>query len=353
MAWTDFIYKRFGKDLAIDLGTANTLVYVKGRGIVIAEPSVVAINRKTGQIIEIGQEAKKMMGKTPQHIAAIKPLTSGVISDFEITEQMLRYFFERVQEDEAYILPRPRVVIGIPAEVTEVERRAVEEAARNAGAREVHLIEEPMAAAIGARLPITEALGTMIVDIGGGTTEIAVISLGGMVNYRSLRIAGDKMNEDIVQMAREKHNLLLGERSAEEIKIAIGAALPVTEKLEAHVRGRDLVTGLPKEVMLESKDIIKALTPSLNLIVQAIQETIEETPPDLVADIIKRGIYMTGGGSLLRNSDELVAGATGIAVRVAEDPLTAVVRGAGMVLENMDEYKEVMNSAEYMQTPKE
>ena len=353
MKWSDFVFRRFGKDLAVDLGTANTLVYVEGRGIVINEPSVVAINRKTGQIIEIGGEAKKMMGKTPQHITAIKPLTAGVISDFEITEQMLRYFFQRVQGDEAYVLPRPRVVIGIPSDVTEVERRAVEEAARNAGAREVHLIEEPMAAAIGARLPITEALGTMIVDIGGGTTEIAVISLGGMVNYQSLRVAGDKMNEDIIQMAREKYNMLLGERSAEDIKITIGAALPLKEKLEAHVRGRDLITGLPKELVLESKDITKALEPSLGAILARVQETIENTPPDLVADIIKRGIYMTGGGSLLRGIDELIAAKTGIAVRVAEDPLTAVVRGAGIVLENLEEYGELISSTGYNVTPKE
>jgi len=353
MGWRDIILKRFGRDLAVDLGTANTLVYVSGRGIVINEPSVVALNRKTGQIIEIGKEAKKMMGKTPQHIAAIKPLSAGVISDFEITEQMLRFFFAHVQGDEAYVLPRPRVVIGIPSGVTEVERRAVEEAAKNAGAREVYLIEEPMAAAIGARLPIKEALGTMVVDIGGGTTEIAVISLGGMVAYRSLRIAGDRMSEDIIQMAREKHNLLLGERSAEEIKIAIGAAMAQPEILEAHVRGRDLLTGLPKEIILESKDVIKALSPSLEAVLAAIQETIEATPPDLVADIIKRGIYLTGGGALLRDIDRLIAKSTGIPVRVAEDPLTAVVRGAGIVLENLDEYYEIILSGDHLATPKE
>lgn len=352
MKLKNFVMKRFGKDLAIDLGTANTLVYVRERGIVINEPSVVAINKKTGQIIEIGTEAKKMMGKTPHHIAAIKPLTSGVISDFEITEQMLKFFFQHVQGEDSYVLPRPRVVIGIPSVVTEVEKRAVEEAAKNAGAREVYLIEEPMAAAIGSRLPITEALGTMIVDIGGGTTEIAIISLGGLVAHQSLKIAGDRMNENIIDMARERHALLLGERSAEDIKIAIGAALPQPEKLEAHVRGRDLISGLPKEIILESKDIIKALAPSLEAIVAAIQETIEKTPPDLVADIIRKGIYLTGGGSLLRGMDELIARQTKIPVWLAEDPLTSVVRGAGIVLENLEEFADVIANSAYLASPK-
>jgi len=352
MSLKNLVMRRFGKDLAIDLGTANTLVYVRERGIVINEPSVVAINKKTGQIIEIGAEAKKMMGKTPPHIAAIKPLTAGVISDFEITEQMLRFFFQHVQGDDSYVLPRPRVVIGIPSVVTEVEKRAVEEAAKNAGAREVYLIEEPMAAAIGSRLPITEALGTMIVDIGGGTTEIAIISLGGLVSHQSLKIAGDKMNENIIDMARERHAMLLGERSAEDIKIGIGAALPQPEKLEAHVRGRDLISGLPKELILESKDIMKALAPSLEAIVAAVQETIEKTPPDLVADIIRRGIYLTGGGSLLRGMDELIARQTKIPVWLAEDPLTSVVRGAGIVLENLEEFQDVIANSAYLASPK-
>jgi rod shape-determining protein MreB len=349
----DRIFRRIGKELAIDLGTANTLVYMKDRGIVINEPSVVAINRKTGQIIEIGHAAKQMVGKTPQHIAAIKPLTAGVISDFEITEQMLRYFFQEVQGDDSYVVPRPRAVIGIPSAITDVEKRAVEEAARNAGAREVHLIEEPMAAAIGARLPIFEAMGTMIVDIGGGTTEIAVISLGGLVSFTSLRTAGDKMNEDIVSAARDRYNMLLGERSAEEVKIAIGSATLQSKKIEAHVRGRDLVTGLPKELVLSSKDIMEALEPSVRAIILAVQEIIEDTPPELIADIIKRGIYLTGGGSLLTGFDELLAKKTGIVVRVVDDPLTAVVRGAGIVLENLEEHQDLLVNRDYLTSPRE
>jgi rod shape-determining protein MreB len=353
MTLSDTFFARFGKDLAVDLGTANTLVYVRERGIVINEPSVVAINRKTGQMVAIGRTAKQMLGKTPGHILTIKPLRAGVISDFEITEQMLRYFFQKVQGEGSYVLPRPRVVIGIPSGVTEVEKRAVEEAARNAGARQVFLIEEPMAAAIGARLPIFEALGTMIVDIGGGTSEIAVISLGGLVSFKSLRVAGDKMNEDIVQMARERHNLLLGERSAEEIKLAVGAAVPLKEKLDIAVRGRDLVTGLPKEITVDSKDVARAIGPSVLTIVEAIKDTIENTPPELIADIIKRGILLTGGGSLLRGLGGLIQEHTGIPVEVADDPLTTVVRGAGVVLEDLEGHRSLLANLDYLATPKE
>src|SRR3989344_4635361 len=248
-------FGHFAKDIGVDLGTVNTLIYVKGRGIFINEPSLVAVNKKTGQILAIGREARKMVGRTPGHIAAVKPLVDGVISDFDVTEQMLKYFFQKVHGDSFYMVPRPRVVIGIPSGVTEVEKKAVEEAARNAGAREVMLIEEPMAAALGARLPVQEALGNMIVDIGGGTTEVAVISLGGLVAVRSLRVAGERLNEDIIQLARDEYNLLLGPRTAEDVKIAVAAVVDLNEKLETTMRGRDLITGLPKEVVITSKEV--------------------------------------------------------------------------------------------------
>jgi rod shape-determining protein MreB len=333
---------RFSKDIGIDLGTANTLVYVRGKGIVINEPSVVAINIKTGRILAIGEEAKRMVGKTPSHIVAKRPLVEGVISDFEVTEQMLRYFINKVHSDPMSFLPRPRVVVGVPSGVTEVEKRAVEDAARDAGAREVYLIEEPMAAAIGSRLSVQDPTGYMIVDIGGGTTEIAVISLGGVVVSQSLRIAGDKMNEDIIDYAREEFNLLLGERTAENIKIEIGSALPLSETMRASMRGRDLITGLPKEVVVTDEDIRRALAPSIKTLVSAIKSNVEQTPPELLADIMTSGILLAGGGSLLRGFAELVESETQIPVRVTEDPLTAVVRGTGVVLENLDELRDVL-----------
>jgi len=333
---------RFSKDIGIDLGTANTLVYVRGKGIVINEPSVVAINIKTGRILAIGEEAKRMVGKTPSHIVAKRPLVEGVISDFEVTEQMLRYFINKVHSDPMSFLPRPRVVVGVPSGVTEVEKRAVEDAARDAGAREVYLIEEPMAAAIGSRLNVQDPTGYMIVDIGGGTTEIAVISLGGVVVSQSLRIAGDKMNEDIIDYAREEFNLLLGERTAENIKIEIGSALPLSETMRASMRGRDLITGLPKEVVVTDEDIRRALAPSIKTLVSAIKGNVEQTPPELLADIMTSGILLAGGGSLLRGFAELVESETQIPVRVTEDPLTAVVRGTGVVLENLDELRDVL-----------
>lgn len=338
----------FSHDIGIDLGTANTLVYVKGKGIVINEPSVVAINQKTKQVLAIGEEARKMVGRTPAHIVAIRPLVDGVVSDFEVTEQMLKYFISRVHREKFSLLPRPRVVIGIPYGVTEVERRAVEEAAINAGAREVYLIEEPLASAIGARLPVQEAAGNLIVDIGGGTTEVAVISLGGIVASRSLRVAGDELNTDIIQFARDQYNLLLGERTAEEIKIAIGSALPLKEKLQVPMRGRDLVTGLPKEIMIDDEQVRKALRKSVMLIVDAVKNTIEETPPELVADIMDRGIVLAGGGALLRGLDELIKQATEITVHIADDPLTCVVRGTGIVLEDIDALRQVLLPTEFI-----
>ncbi len=337
------IFGKFSKDIGIDLGTANTLVYVKGRGIVINEPSVVAVNQKTGQVLAIGEEARRMVGRTPAHIVAIRPLRSGVISDFEITEQMLKYFIDKVHKGPFFLFPRPRVVVSISSGVTEVEKKAVEDAAKNAGAREVYLVEEPIAAAIGARLPVQDAIGSMIVDIGGGTTEVAVISLGGLVTCKSVRVAGDKMNEDIINFAREEYNLLLGERTAEEIKIEVGSCLELDEKLTIMMRGRDLVSGLPKEMIISDKEVRKALAGSVDYLVATVRETIEQTPPELLADMMRSGIVLTGGGSLLRKFDELLAYETKIPVRLADEPLTAVVRGTGVILENIDKLRDTVS----------
>lgn len=335
----------FSHDLGIDLGTANTLVYVRGKGIIINEPSVVAINQKTKQILAIGQEAQTMVGKTPSHIVAIRPLVDGVVSDFEITEQMLHYFIERVHKEGFSLIPRPRVVIGIPYGVTEVERRAVEEAAINAGARQAFLIEEPVAAAIGSRLPIQEATGSMIVDIGGGTTEVAVISMGGIVASRSIRTAGDEMNQDIINFARDNFNLLLGERTAEQIKIEIGSAFTLRESLQKAMRGRDLVTGLPREVIINDEQVRQALSKSVSTIVEAVKSTLEETPPELLADVMERGIVLAGGGALLKELDTLLSQATQTRVFIADDPLTSVARGTGVVLEDLETLESVLLSS--------
>lgn len=342
------LFNFWSKDIGIDLGTANTLVYVRGKGIIINEPSIVAINRKTNQVLAIGHEARKMVGRTPGYIVVSKPLVAGVVSDFEVTEQMLRYFIDRAHEKTFSIIPRPRVVIGIPAGVTEVEKRAVEDAAYNAGARAVYLIEEPMAAAVGARLPIQEAAANLIVDIGGGTTDVAVISMGGVVASRSLRIAGDKLTEDISRYIREEHNMLIGEATAENIKLAIGSAYPLTEELSMPVRGRDLLTGLPKEINIHSEEIRKAGQRSIRSIIIAIRSTIEETPPELIADLLNRSIFITGGGSLLRGLDELISHETKLPVKIVDDPMTSVVRGCGLVLEHIDSLKSVL-----VWTPKE
>ncbi|MBU2036795.1 rod shape-determining protein [Patescibacteria group bacterium] len=346
------LFHKFSKDIGIDLGTANTLVYVRGRGIVINEPSVVAVNQKTGQILAIGNDAKRMVGRTPGHIVATRPLVDGVISDFEVAEQMLHYFIGQVNDGAMSFLARPRVVIGVPCGVTEVEKRAVEDAARNAGAGEVFLIEEPMAAAIGARLPIQDAVGNLIVDIGGGTCEVAVISLGGIVVSKSLRVAGDKLNEDIIKYARDEFKLLLGDKTAEDIKISVGSACEMNEKLKAVMRGRDLINGLPKELMVTDYEIREAMARSVNILVNSIRATVELTPPELVADIMERGIVLSGGGSLLRGLDKLVAAETQMPVRVAEDPLTAVVRGCGVVLEDIDRLSEVLVSPQYREAPR-
>jgi len=332
----------FSQDIGIDLGTANTLVYVKGKGVVLNEPSVVAINQKTKEVLSIGEEAKMMVGRTPSYIVAIRPLSDGVISDFEVTEQMLRYFIQKTQKQRLTLSPRPRVVVGVPYGVTEVERRAVEEAAISAGAREVYLIEEPLAAAIGARIPIQDASGNLIVDIGGGTTEVAVISLGGVVASRSLRIAGDEMNEDIVNFARDQFNLSLGLKTAEEIKIAIGSAVAVGEKKTYPMRGRDLVTGLPREIIIDDEAVRNAISKSVRAIVNSVKDTIEEAPPELVADIIDRGICLAGGGALLTGLNKIIAQETQTKVHIADDPLTCVVRGTGVVIEDLDNLKEVL-----------
>jgi len=345
-------FSYFSEDIAIDLGTATSLVYVRGRGIVIQEPSVVAVNQKTGQIVAIGEEAKKMVGRTPAHIVATRPLVQGVISDFEVTEQMLRYFIERAHKKRFILSPRPRVIVGIPCGVTEVEKKAVTDATRSAGAREVFLIEQPMAAAIGAKLPIQEAGGNFIIDIGGGTTEVAVISLGGIVLAKSLRIAGDKLNSDIIQAAQEEYKLTIGERTAEDIKIGIGSAYLLKEKKDMPMRGRNLITGLPEEIIVSDDEIRRAMERSVRQIVNEIKTTIEETPPELLADIMAKGIYLAGGGSLLRGLDTLVAKETKIKTKMVDDPVTAVVRGAGQVLENLDTLEEVLVEKEYLEPPR-
>jgi len=343
----DKLFGYFSKDIGIDLGTANTLVYVHGQGVVINEPSVVAINQKTGQVLSIGKEAKSMIGRTPPHIIATKPLVDGVISDFEVAEQMLKFFIDKVHKDSFSLVPRPKVVIGIPSQVTEVEKRAVEDAARNAGAREVHLVEEPIAAAIGCRMPIHRPVGNMIVDIGGGTTDIAVISLGGIVVSKNLKIAGDKFNQDIMRYARDEYKLLLGEMAAENIKILLGSAYSQEEELESLMRGRDLISGLPKEVSINSGEIRKTLAHSVNILVNAVKSAIELTPPELVSDLSKNGIILTGGGSLLRGLDKLIEEETKMPTKVAQDPLTSVVIGTGMILENIESFSELLSKSQY------
>lgn len=331
----------FSRDLGIDLGTANTKVFVKDKGLVINEPSVVALNMRTGQILAIGEDAKKMLGKTPPHIVASRPIVDGIISDFEVTEKMLKYFIDKVHQEGFTILPRPRVVIGIPLDITEVERKAVEDAALSAGAREVFLIEKIMASAIGARLPISDAVGNIIIDVGEGTTEIAVIALSGVVTWKTLRIAGGEMNKNIIQYARDVFNLLLGEKIAEDIKIKIGSAVELKEPLTMEMRGRDLLTGLPKSVTVNDAQIREALSRSVKQIIDGIKATLEVTPPELLADIFERGMILTGGGALLRGLDQAVTRATEIPVRVADDPVTCAVRGTGLLLENIPLLREI------------
>lgn len=331
------LWGAFSSDMAIDLGTANTLVYVKGRGIVAREPSVVTIQRNAKgekEVLAVGKAAKDMLGKTPGSIIPIRPMKDGVIADFEVTEEMLRYFILRVHNRRGFV--RPRVVIVVPSGVTPVERRAVRESAESAGAREIYLIEEPMAAAIGAGLPVKEATGNMIIDIGGGTTEVAVISLSGMVTSQSIRVAGDKMDEALVQYVRRKHNVLIGDQTAEVIKMTIGTAYPDSSAESMEVRGRDLVTGIPKTLEVSADEVREALTDLINTIVETVQITLEKTPPELAGDIVDKGIVLVGGGALLKNLDILLREVTRVPITIADDPLSAVVLGAGRVFEDME-----------------
>lgn len=335
----NYILGLFSNDMGIDLGTATTLVYVKGEGVVLCEPSVVAIERGTSHVLAVGEEAKRMLGRTPGNIIAIRPMKDGVIADFEITEAMLRYFIKKVHHRR--VLVRPRIIIAIPSGITEVEKRAVKDSAERAGARDVFLIEEPVAAAIGVGLPIQEPIGNMVIDIGGGTTEIAVISLGGIVFSKSIRIGGDEMDEAIIEYLRKTYNLMIGERTAEDIKIKIGSAYPLDEEMTLEVKGRDLVAGLPKSVTITSEEIREALQEPVRAILETAKVSLERTPPELAADLIEHGIVMAGGGSLLRGLDKLISEETGLPVHVAEDPLTAVAWGTGKVLDEMRYLKKV------------
>jgi len=343
------LFDRFSKDLGIDLGTANTLVFAKGRGIIVQEPSVVAVNIRNGQILAVGNDARNMIGKTPAHIQVTRPLQRGIIADFEVTEKMLRFFIDKIHREHSIFMPRPRVVIGVPLDVTEVECKAVGDAVLSAGARDVFIVEEPIAAAVGIGLPISDPVGNMIVDFGGGTTEIAVISLNGVVTAKSIPIAGDELNKNIIQYARDVFNILLGERVAEDVKIAAGSAVPLTDRIEFPIRGRDLLSGLPREIMVNDGQIREALARSVKAIIDHVKSILEITPPELVADIYRRGIVMTGGGALLRGIDRAITEGTGLPVRLADDPLTAVARGAGMLLENEKLLQDVaMPSADRM-----
>ncbi len=328
-------------DIGIDLGTANTLVYVKGKGVVINEPTMVAVNHKTGQLVAIGAEAKGMLGRTPAHIEVVRPLVEGVVSDFEVTQEMLTYFLTKVREGSRSFI-QPRVLIGVPYGITNVEMRAARDAARNAGAREVLLIEEPMAAAIGSKLPINKALGNMIIDIGGGTTDIAVISLSGIVTARNLRIAGDHLNADIIAYIRSQFKVLIGERTAEELKIALTSITVGGDVHEVVVRGRDVVTGLPREVAITDTDIREAIGGAVDSIVESVRAVLEETPPEVLADIMQRGIYFSGGGALIPGAAQLLGEMIGVPIVTVPDPLRAVIRGTGIVLEDLETYADIL-----------
>jgi len=337
-----YILGRFSSDLAIDLGTANTLVYVKGKGIVLREPSVVAVRKdaKANRVVAVGRDAKNMLGRTPGNIVAIRPMKDGVIADFEVTEAMLRYFIRKIHDRRTLI--RPRIIISVPSGITQVEKRAVRESAESAGAREVYLIEEPMAAAIGAGLPITEPIANMIVDMGGGTTEVAVISLAGIVYCKSVRVAGDKMDSAILQYIKRKFNLLIGEHSAEKIKIELGDVIPEEPYKEMEIKGRDLVSGVPKTITINSSEVRSAITEQIDTIVDTVKSVLEQTPPELAADIVDKGIVLTGGVALLKNLDKLLREETDLPIIIADDPLSSVVLGSGMALDNLDILKEVM-----------
>ena len=342
------LWERFrqvlSNDIGIDLGTANTLVYIRGKGLVTNEPSVVALNKKTGQVVAVGAQAKEMLGRTPAHIEAINPLIDGVISDFEVAEEMLAYLMDRAQKDSKKLLG-PRVVIGVPSNITNVQIRAVRDATRNAGARNVYIIEETMAAAIGIKLPVYKPIGSMIIDIGGGTCDIAVISLGGIVKSKNVHVAGVKLDEDIITYIRSKFKVLIGEKTAEDLKIAIGSVIPLpsdAESVESQVRGRDLITGLPREITITDNDVREAIAHSVDTLIDAIKEVLETTPPEVLADVMERGVYLVGGGALIRGLPELLEEELKIPVHVANDPLTAVVRGAGMILEDVDSHSGIL-----------
>lgn len=331
----------FTNDIGIDLGTANSLVYLRGKGIIINEPTVVALNQKTGQVVAVGTKAKEMLGRTPQHIRAVRPLINGVISDFEVTEEMLGYFLNKAQSGTRALIG-PRVVIGVPSGITNVESRAVRDAARNAGAHEVHIVEEAIAAAIGMRLPIHDARANMVVDIGGGTTDIAIMALNGIVRAKNLHTAGDRLNADIIAHLRNEFKIVIGESTAEELKFAACSLLEQKDTLESPVRGRDLVTGLPKEVIITDEDIRDAIGASIDAIIEGIREVLEESPPTVVSDIMQTGISITGGGALIRGMPELLHAMLELPVNIANDPLTSVVRGTGIIVENLDTYRDIL-----------
>lgn len=328
-------------DIGIDLGTANTLVYVRGKGIILNEPSVVAVNQKTGQVVAIGTEAKNMLGRTPPHIMAVRPIVDGVISDFEVTEEMIYYLLNKAQAVSKKILG-PRVVVGVPSNITNVETRAVKDATLNAGASEVYIVEEPMAAAIGMHIPINEPVGNMVIDIGGGTADIAVISLGGVVATKNIRIAGDKLNNDIISYIRSEFKIIVGEKTAENIKMSICSLIPDKNPVETPARGRDLVTGLPKEVIITDSDIRDAISNSIERLIEATKEVLEATPPEILSDIMHRGIYLAGGGALIKGFAEVLEEEVKIPVYIADDPLTCVVRGTGIILEKLDQFKDIL-----------
>lgn len=334
------IYNRFSNDIGIDLGTANTLVHVKGHGVLINEPSVVALNTKTNRVVAVGNEAREMLGRNPSHIKVVRPLVDGVISDFDVTEEMLAYLIRKAEKAAPKFFG-PRVVVGVPSGITNVEHRAVYDAAHNAGAREVYIIEEPMAAAVGLELPVSEPIGSMVIDIGGGTTDIAVISLSGIVQSKNLKIAGDKLNYDIINYLRDEFKILVGEKTAEELKMSIGAVTD-DEQLETHVRGRDIVTGLPRQILVNNYDIREAIAHSITQLVEGTKEVLERTPPEIVSDIMQRGIYLVGGGAMIRGLDQLIEHEIEIPVHTSPEPLFYVVVGTGMVLEDIDRYLEVL-----------
>ena len=341
------LYNKFSNDIGIDLGTANTLVYLRGKGIIINEPSIVALNTKTGRIVAVGAEAKQMLGRTPTHIKAIHPIVDGVISDFEVTEEMMAYLIGKAEKMSPKTF-RPRVVVGVPSGITNVEHRAVYDAAISAGAREVYIIEEPMAGAIGIHLPVLDPVGSMVVEIGGGTTDIAVISLAGIVQSKSIKLAGDKMNQDVIDYLKIEYRLLMGEKTAEEIKIAVGSIRPQSEGLETSVRGRDLISGLPREIVINDRDVYEAIYNSMQVIVDGIREVLETTPPEVIADVINRGMYITGGGAMIRGIDILIAENFKIPVHIPDEPLSAVARGCGIVLEHLEHFQQVLIKEDYV-----